>query len=415
MLNLHDAKQEAFDPACLHDFDAVVVGAGFAGAVVARELAERGRRKVAIIERRATVGGNAYDEYDQAGVLVHRYGPHIFHSKDEEVFVYLSRFTDWLDYQHRVLADIYGKYTEVPFNLNSIEQHFSPSEARAIRDKLIDTFGEGTKVPIIELREQKDALLEKLADFVYKNVFLFYTQKQWGLTPEQLDPSVTGRVPVLVGRDDRYFTDPYQGMPALGYTKLFERLLDHAGIEVFTNLDARDLIQLQNGAGELELARELTQAKPFQALCFAGRPYRGQIVFTGALDSLCNTIFGLLPYRSLQFECETHQQKHLLPCGTVNYTVSQDYTRITEYTYMTGQDLDVTTIMKEYSLPFTDPASQIPYYAVISDANQAHYQKYLDLFASLDNFHVLGRLAEYRYFNMDEIVRRALDLSSQLL
>jgi UDP-galactopyranose mutase len=413
MINIKDNHEVALDPAALHDYDAVIVGAGFAGGVVARQLAEQANQKVLILESRSQIGGNAYDEYDQAGVLIHKYGPHIFHTTDQGVYEYLSRYTEWLDYQHKVLADIYGKYTQVPFNLNSIEQHFTPSKAKAIKDKLIATFGRDTKVPIISLRKQEDPLLSELADFVYKNVFLFYTQKQWGLTPEQVDPETTGRVPVFVGRDDRYFTDPYQGMPKYGYTKLFESLLDHPNITVYLNVNARDIIQFTFG-GETTVARDLTAAKPFEQICFAGKPYMGTLVYTGALDGLCNTLFGLLPYRTLDFEFETQQQKHVLPCGTVNYTVSQDYTRITEFSYLTGQDLNVTTIAKEYSKPFTDGSKQIPYYAIISDANAAHYRKYLDLFAKLPNFHALGRLAEYRYFNMDQIVRRALDLSAEL-
>jgi UDP-galactopyranose mutase len=399
-INILDAKQGDWTIHDLGTFDAIVVGAGFAGSVIARELAERADKTVALLEQRPHIGGNAYDHLDAAGVLVHAYGPHIFHTQFERVYCYLSRFTKWRDYQHRVLADIHGRHIPVPFNLNSIELSFAPQKAARMTETLIATFGEGRKVPIIELRVQDDPLLVELADYVYRNVFLRYTQKQWGLTPEEVDPSVTARVPVLVGRDDRYFQDAWQGMPLDGYTSLFESLLDHPRITVFTNLDANTVLTF---AGE-----------PFNEVLLQGRPYQGSVVYTGPLDRLCGNRYGILPYRSLDFVYKTLPQKQVLPCGTVNYTVSEDYTRITEFTWLTGQELDVTTIMEEYPRAYQALPGQIPYYAIINERNDAHYQRYRSLFAQLEDFHVLGRLAEYRYFNMDQIVIRALELADEL-
>lgn len=216
-----------FRDIAIEDYDAVVVGSGFAGAVSARQLAEEGGLRVLVIEKRAHIAGNMYDEYDEAGVLVHRYGPHIFHTNDQRAYDYLARFTEWSSYQHRVLADWYGTYMPVPFNKNSMEIAFGDEKAARLIEKLVDTFGDERKVTINELRAQEDPELQEVADFVYQNVFLYYTQKQWGLTPEEVDPSVTARVPVFISRDNRYFQDAFQGMPVDGYTRLFENLLGH--------------------------------------------------------------------------------------------------------------------------------------------------------------------------------------------
>ena len=388
------------------DIDTIVVGAGFAGAVVARELAERANKRVAVIEQRPHIGGNAYDEYDETGVLVHRYGPHIFHTTMQHVYEYLSRFTSWYDYHHEVQADIHGVYTPVPFNLNSIELHFDEEKVCALKARLTETFGMDTKVPIIELRAQKDPLLSELAEFVYRNVFLYYTQKQWGLAPEEVDPSVTARVPVLVGRDNRYFQDAYQGMPLAGYTPLFENMLDHPHIVVYVNLNAKDILEFRAPDEGID--------SPYHEVYLNGRPFTGEVIYTGPLDLLCDKRFGLLPYRSLDFVYTSVGQPHVLPCGTVNYTVSEDYTRITEFTWLTGQDLDHTTIMEEYPRAFEDLPGQVPYYAILNSNNQEHYERYHALFSQLPHFHALGRLAEYRYYNMDQIVDRALALSHTL-
>ena len=389
------------------DIDAVVVGSGFAGGVVARELAERGGKRVLIIEKRPHIAGNMYDEKDEAGILVHKYGPHIFHSNDKRAFDYARRFSGFLGYQHRVLADWYGTYMPVPFNKNSMEIAFGEEKAAHYIEKLIDTFGDERKVTINELREQDDPELAEIADFVYKNVFLYYTQKQWGLTPEEVDPSVTARVPVFISRDNRYFQDKYQGMPIFGYTKLFEEMLSHENIQVCLNTEAESVF-------ELEFESDAEDA-PLSAIKLKGKKFDGPIVYTGPLDELFLARFGRLPYRSLDFKYETYDTEHVLPCGTVNFTVTEDYTRITEFKYLTGQKSDKTTIMKEYSRPYDDPQTQTPYYAILSDENRAHYERYRALTAKLPNFYPLGRLAEYRYYNMDKIISLALELSDKLV
>ena len=389
------------------DFDAIVVGCGFAGAVVARELAEKGDKKVLILEKRDHIAGNMYDEYDKAGILIHKYGPHIFHTSIKAAADYIQKFSKTIPYEHRVKADIHGTYMPVPFNKTSMEIAFGAERANELTHKLIKKFGDEVKVTINELRSQDDKDLAEVADYVYENVFLHYTEKQWGLTPEEVDPSITARVPVFISRDDRYFQDTYQFMPKDGYTKLFDNILDHKNITVCLNVEAQSVFGLEfEGPGEDDKLQHITiQYKAFD------KP----IIFTGPLDELFLGRFGRLPYRSLDFEFETLDKEFEFPCGTINYTVSEDFTRITEYKHLTGQKADKTTIMREYSKSYDDPKTQIPYYAIINDENNAHYEKYRNLVSNMKNFYAIGRLAEYKYYNMDQIIDKALKLSAEIL
>ena len=384
-------------------YDALIIGAGFAGAVTARQLAEAGRR-VLVLERRDHIGGNAYDRLDQAGVLIHQYGPHIFHTNDRQVYDYLSRFTPWLDYPHKVVANLpdgKGGRLEypVPFNLNSLEIAFGPEEGGRLGEKLIAAYGPEKKVTILELRQNPDPEIAALAGYVYEHVFVHYTMKQWGTTPEQIDPNTTARVPVFLSRDCRYFQDAYQGMPLHGYTKLFEAMLDHPGIQVRLNTDARDLLDLSG-----------------PNIRFEGEAFDGPVVYTGAVDELFGCVYGRLPYRTLDFRFETHPVDLWQSHGTVNYTVDEPYTRITEFKHMTGQTLPgATTIVKEYSRAYTGAPEETPYYAIINPENNALYERYAALAARHPQLHLLGRLAEYKYYNMDAIVARALALADGLL
>lgn len=387
----------SFNP---EEYDMIVVGAGYAGSVCARRVAEGAGFRVAVLERRDHIAGNAYDYVNGDGILVHKYGPHIYHTFSERVNEFLSRFTKWTDYQHKVLANIHGALMPVPFNHKSLKLAFGEERGEELYRKLVDTFGADKKVPIMELRKKNDPDLQEVADYVYENVFLYYTMKQWGQTPDEIDPSVTGRVPVFIGDDDRYFPQaPYQGMPAEGYTALFEHMLDHDLIDVFVNVDARDIFDIDE-----------------TNVSVCGKVYGGEIVYTGPLDELFNLDLGALPYRTLDMVFETLDCDQFQPVGTVNYTTSEDYTRITEFKNMTGQVVPgKTTIMKEYSHSYDDPKKQIPYYAIINDENAAHYERYRALTTSLPNFHPLGRLAEYRYYNMDVIIGRALALADELV
>lgn len=386
-------------------FDCLIIGAGFAGATAARELAERGGKRVLLCERRAHVGGNAYDRTDVVGVLVHQYGPHIFHTNNQRVFDYLSRFTAWRDYQHRVIASIPddqgGRMCfPVPFNLTSLETAFGPEEGKRLGDKLIAAYGAEKKVTILELRQNPDPEIAALADYVYEHVFVHYTMKQWGQSPEEIDPDTTARVPVFLSRDDRYFQDAHQGMPLAGYTALFEKMLDHPNITVRLNTDARDVLELREDGGvKLE-----------------GEPFGGAVIYTGAVDELFDCRFGRLPYRALDFVFETYLTDYWQTHGTVNYTMDRPYTRITEFKHLTGQEVPgATTIMKEYSKTYTGAKGETPYYAIINPQNNALYGQYKALAASYPNLYLLGRLAEYQYYNMDAIVARALELCDRLL
>ena len=365
--------------------DWIVVGAGFTGATFAERMATAGRR-VRVVERRAHIAGNAYDEINQSGILVHRYGPHIFHTNSDVVWRYLSGFTKWRSYEHRVLGLIQGKLVPIPFNLDSLAALFPAPAVMQIEGALVSEYGFGKKVPILKLRELKRAEIRDFANYVYRNVFEGYTIKQWQLRPEELSPSVTARVPVSISRDDRYFQDIYQTMPLDGYTAMFKRMLNHPNIEVI-----------------LECDWKYPRAQISDT----------QILFTGAIDEFFDYRFGPLAYRSLRFEEHTLRKAQHQPVGTVNYPNDNDYTRITEQKIITGQRSAVTTLVTEYPQPHV-PGRTIAYYPIPRDENQLLYAKYAALAqAEYTHVHFAGRLANYQYYNMDQACGRALMLAAE--
>ena len=377
-------------------FDSVIIGAGVAGCVAARDLAESGR-KVLVLEQRDHIGGNCYDEKDEHGILIHKYGPHIFHTKEQKAYDYLSRFTDWYAFGHEVVANVHGKLIPVPFNLNTLHMVYEQEKADALEKKLIDAFGLESRVPILKLREHEDPEIREIADYVYENIFLHYTMKQWGQTPEQIDPAVTGRVPVLISHDNGYFQEPWQGMPLDGYTPMFEKMLDHENITVETGVDARSRVTFSEGSVSLD-----------------GQAFTGDVIYTGPLDELFDCRFGRLPYRSLRFDFEYYDKPDYQGHSVVNYTVSEDFTRITEFKYLTGQKADGTTIVKEYPFAYTGAAGEIPYYSIANEANQKLYEQYRGLVEHIPNVWLLGRLPEYKYYNIDAIVHKALELTDKI-
>lgn len=380
-------------------YDSIVIGCGFAGAVAARELAEQKGERVLIIESRDHIGGNCYDKKDEYGILIHQYGPHIFHTNSKRVYEYLSRFTKWYEFDHEVVGKIHGRELPIPFNLNSLEMVYG-DRAPALEKKLVERFGEGARVPILELMNHEDDDLKEIAAYVYENVFLKYTMKQWGKSPKDIDPAVSGRVPVLLSRDNRYFQDTYQGIPLEGYTAVFEKLLAHDGIDVRLGCQGKDVLRLDPD-GEIKIY-------------FEEEPFTGKIIFTGALDEFFDCCYGRLPYRSLDFKFEHYDKPFYQSHGVVNYTVSEDFTRITEFKYLSGQmDAEDTTIVKEYPMAYTGGQGQIPYYAINNAENDALYEKYKGIVDHIPGFYLLGRLAEYKYYNIDAIIDRALDLAER--
>ena len=327
--------------------------------------------------------------------MIHQYGPHLFHTTNQKVFHYLSQFTDWVNYHHEVLAVVDGQKIPLPFNLNSLAMLFPKSLAESLEKKLIERYGFGVKVPILELRKEDDKELKYLADFIYDKVFANYTAKQWGCKPEEISEEVTARVPIYISRDNRYFQDNYQAIPKQGYTKLFENMLQHPNISLMLNTNFEDVVKLN-----LET----------KAMTLLGQEFTGKLIYTGMIDQLFNYHFGELPYRSLRFQFEHLNQQWFQETTTVNYPNDYDYTRITEFKHISQQDISSTSIVKEFPQQYNrnDVTKNIPYYPVFTDENTQRFKQYQNLAAEFSHIILVGRLAEYRYYNMDNIVERAL-------
>ena len=353
-------------------FDYLIVGAGFAGSVLAERLANGSDKKVLICDKRPHIAGNAYDCYDDNGVLIHKYGPHIFHTNSKEVFDYLSRFTEWREYQHRVMASVDGMLVPMPINLDTINKLYGLN----LTAFEVEEFFKKHAEPCENIRTSEDVVVSKVGRELYNKFFKNYTKKQWDLDPSELDASVTSRVPTRTNRDDRYFTDVYQAMPKHGFTRMFERMLDHPNIKVMLNCDYR------------EIQRDL--------------PYR-EMIYTGPIDEFFNYEYGKLPYRSLEFKHETHDCEQFQIAPVVNYPNEQAYTRITEFKYLTGQEHKKTSIVYEYPQAAGDP-----YYPIPRKENAEIYRRYEALAKAQTHVRFVGRLATYKYYNMDQIVAQSL-------
>ena len=374
----------------------IVVGAGLSGATVARALAEKGH-KVVVYDRRDTIGGNAYDKFDKNGILIQPYGPHIFHTNSKRVFDFLSRFTEWTPYEHKVKACVNGMLVPVPFNLTSLFKLYHKDKAEKIKEILISEYGYGNKVYILELKKHENPEIKKFADFVYKNIFYTYTKKQWGFKPEELGTEVMNRVPVYISEDERYFSDDYQYMPAKGFTEMISNMLKHPNVQLQLGKDAKKFLTLKEG------------------VCYVdGAEFDGTVIYTGCVDELFGYKFGTLPYRSLKFKFQTKKVKSYQSAAVVNYTTSAKWTRISEFTKFTcPPQKKRTVIVKEYSQPFKK-GKNIPYYPIPIAENQLAFKKYEDEATLYKNLYLLGRLANYKYINMDMAVLNALTLVDSL-
>ena len=356
-------------------YDYLIVGAGFAGSILAERLASQTGARILLIDRRPHIGGNAYDELNADGILYHKYGPHIFHTNSDQVVDYLSQFTEWRPYEHRVLAVVRGQQVPIPINRTTLNKLF---DLNLSTDEEAADYLASRAEPVEDIQTSEDVVINAVGRELYELFFQGYTRKQWGLDPSELDKSVTARIPTRTNTDDRYFTDTFQAMPRDGYTAMFKRMLDHPNIDVRTGVDFREF---------RERAHEIAD----------------HLVYTGPIDEYFGFRFGKLPYRSLRFEHVTLDKPQHQSVGTVNYPQTQDYTRISEYKHMTGQDNPRTTITYEYPSAEGDP-----YYPIPRPENQELFKKYERLALATPDVWFVGRLATYRYYNMDQIVGQAL-------
>ncbi|HEX2515526.1 MAG TPA: UDP-galactopyranose mutase [Chloroflexota bacterium] len=361
-------------------FDYLIVGAGFAGSVLAERLASQAGKTVLVCDRRDHIAGNAYDHYDGAGILVHKYGPHIFHTRSARVFDYLSQFTKWRPYQHRVLADVDGKLYPFPINRSTVSSYYGvylrdDEECAAYLERLAER--------VERPANSEDVVVSKVGRELYEKFVQYYTRRHWGYDPSELDASVLARVAPRLNTDDRYFTDEFQAMPLDGYTPMFERMLSHPNITLRLGTDYRELL---------------------------GRVSYKEMIYSGPIDEYFGYRFGKLPYLSLDFKFETHDKPYHLPAAVVNYTNSKDYDRVTEFKYLTGQTHPKTTVVYEYPVH----SGGDPYYPIPRPQNAELYRKYKALADATPGVHFVGRLATYQYYNMDQVTAQALALYDKL-
>jgi UDP-galactopyranose mutase len=359
-------------------FDYLVVGAGFAGATLAERLASQAGKKILIIDKRPHIAGNAFDRHDDAGIMIHQYGPHIFHTNSKQVFDYLSKFTKWRHYQHRVKACVDGQLLPIPINLDTINNLYGLN----LTSQDVEKFFSSVAEPREQILTSEDVVVSRVGRELYEKFFRGYTNKQWGLDPSQLDAAVTARVPTRTNRDDRYFIDAYQAMPLHGFTRMFENMLHHPNIKILLNCDYR------------EVAKHI--------------PYK-KMIYTGPVDEYFDFRYGKLPYRSLRFEFETHNVRQYQSAPVINYPNDYAYTRVTEFKYLTGQEHPQTSIVYEFPQDEGDP-----YYPVPRSENAELYKKYQALAEATPNVYFAGRLATYKYYNMDQVVAQALALFQKI-
>lgn len=377
--------------------DYIIVGSGLAGVVLAQQIATQLNKKVLIIEKRNHIGGNCHDFKDENNILIHKYGPHLFHTNDKKVVDYLSKFTSWDIYNHEVLCFIDGKKVPIPFNFNTLYELFPNSKAKELEELLLKTYEYNSKIPILELKKSTNKNLSFLADFIYDKIFVNYTAKQWGMKPEDMDGAVTARVPIFIGKDNRYFNDSYQSLPKFGYTKMIENMLNHKNIKLMLNTDFKEICEIKD--------------KDFYLF---DKKFYGKVIYTGQIDELFDYKFEELPYRSVDMRFETIEKEFYQEKATINYPNDYDFTRITEFKHIHPINSPKTTILKEYPQEYIKNVNT-PYYPIFTNKNQEKYNQYLEYSKEFKNLILVGRLAEYKYYDMDDIVKRALEVFKENL
>ena len=376
--------------------DAIVVGCGLTGGIIARHLADR-NMKVLILERRSHIAGNMYDYIDENGILVQKYGPHVFHTFKRELFEYLKRFCNWYEFRVSCMAEIKGQFTPSPFNFSTIEKYYSPTESDLLKNKIKNVFGDADKATIVELLKCDDALIREYAEFLFSEDYGPYTAKQWGISPEEVDISVLERVPVRFSYKTDYFDDPFQAMPENGFTDFFQKVISHKNIKIQLNCDAKDIISVRNGRLQIKGS---TAAIP--------------VIYTGAVDELLGLKYGMLPYRSLRFDFRSEKTDSYQEAPIVAYPKAEGYTRITEYSKMPAQSIDGTTaIALEYPQPYRAGKTE-PYYPILTENSRILYKKYHTELEKVENLYICGRLGDFKYYNMDQALERALEVCKAL-
>lgn len=374
----------------------LIIGAGLSGAVIARYLAEKGQQ-VDIWEKRSHIAGNMYDYEDDHGFLVQKYGPHTFHTKKGELYEYMCRYEDWQDYKLTCGAVWDGKYTPTPFNFTTIDTFYPEEKAEELKKHLLLAFKGRSTATVVEVLGNEDPLVREYAEFLFRNDYAPYTAKQWGVSPEEIDPSVLARVPLRFSYDVGYFDDPYQVMPVHSFTSFFENLLHHSNIHVELGQDALKQLEIKDNQVTVD-----------------GRPFAGLVIYTGPIDELFHLKYGKLPYRSLRFEWKYSENESIQDAPVVAYPQEKGFTRITEYKKLPVQDKSGSSYALEYPLPYEEGKDMEPYYPVLTKESKEQYAKYKALADKVSNLICCGRLADFKYYNMDQALERALEICKKL-
>ena len=377
--------------------DILVVGCGLAGAVIARELAEKGK-KVTIWERRNHIAGNMYDYVDSHGILVHKYGPHTFHTNQKELYEYICRFAKWESFKLTCGAEINGKFTPTPFNFKTIDEFYNECDAKILKEHIKKVYLDTKSATVVEVLESDDPIIQAYAQFLFDNDYSLYTAKQWGIPATEIDPSVLKRVPLRFDYREGYFDDKYQVMPKESYVNFFEKMLNHPNISVKLNVDANQFISISSE----------------NKLLLDGKVFDKQLVYTGAIDELFGQRYGQLPYRSLNFEWKFENIESKQPMPVVAYPQSEGYTRIVEYKKLPLQEVVGTSYAIEYPIPYKSGEVFEPYYPVLTEDSEKLYEKYLQDAKKIDNLYLCGRLADFKYYNMDQVLQRALIIAKNV-